>query len=157
MRAILEREEQEFFDVPAKYHGLLVGKRGMTVKEIQRDSGAIISFVKKPEPGMVAKGLASQRDTAWGITQLVITQLPIVLAEMRGVDAETAAAQLDETFGYPGARASQSSASMDEGEGAANPRDDPVWEEAVARALERAKTLFKEEQAAQKRRERGNI
>ncbi len=155
VRAILEREEEEFFDVPAKYHGLLVGKRGMTVKEIQRDSGAIISFVKKPEPGMVVKGLPAQRDIAWGITQQVIIQLPLVLAEMRGVDAETAAAQIDEVFGFPGARGSQSSA--DEDEEVANPREDPLWEEAVARALERAKALFKEEQAAQRRRERGGV
>jgi len=56
----------------------------MTVKEIQRDSGAIVSFVKKPAPGMVVKGLLPQRDTAWGITKHLITQLPIVLAEMRG-------------------------------------------------------------------------
>ena len=157
VRAILEREEEEFFDVPAKYHGLLVGKRGMTVKEIQRDSGAIISFIKKPQPGMVVKGLPPQRDTAWGITQQVITQLPLVLAEMRGVDAEMAAAQIDEIFGYPGARGSQSSASLDEDEEVANPREDPLWEEAVARAVERAKALFKEEQAAQRRRERGGV
>ena len=108
---------------------------------------------------MVVKGLPPQRDTAWGITQQVITQLPLVLAEMRGVDAETAAAQLDETFGYPSAHASQSSESqsLDEDEEVANPREDPLWEEAVARAVERAKALFKEEQAAQRRRERGGV
>jgi hypothetical protein len=27
----------------------------MTVKSIQKDSGAIVSFVKKPAPGMVVK------------------------------------------------------------------------------------------------------
>merc|ERR1712216_196668 len=62
IREVLEREEEELFPVDAKFHGLLVGKRGMTVKELQRDSGAIISFVKQPEAGMIAKGLLPQRD-----------------------------------------------------------------------------------------------
>jgi len=160
VRALLEREEEEFYEVPAKYHGLLVGKRGMTVKSIQKDSGAIVSFVKKPAPGMVVKGLLPQRDTAWGITKHVITQLPLVLAEMRGVDAATAAATIDEAFGYPGTRAStpskSSSSSLDEGEEEENTQEED-WEEVVARALERAKGLFKEERDAQKRRERGNL
>jgi hypothetical protein len=30
----MDREEEELFPVPAKFHGLLVGKRGMTVKEL---------------------------------------------------------------------------------------------------------------------------
>eukprot|EP00961_Rhodomonas_salina_P055479 745558-Rhodomonas_salina.3 len=32
VREILDAETEELFPVPAKYHGLLVGKRGMTVK-----------------------------------------------------------------------------------------------------------------------------
>ena len=151
IREILEREEQELFPVDAKFHGLLVGKRGMTVKELQRDSGAIISFVKKPQAGMVAKGLLPQRDRAWAVTQHVIEQLPIVLAEMRGVDRETAAAELDDTFGPR----FQRPVSEDSNEEAPNPRADEVWEEAVARALQRAKDLLNEEREAQKRRERG--
>ena len=51
VREILDKEEEELFPIAAKFHGLLVGKRGMTVKELQRDSGAFISFVKKPTPG----------------------------------------------------------------------------------------------------------
>jgi len=151
IREVLEREEEELFPVDAKFHGLLVGKRGMTVKELQRDSGAIISFVKKPQAGMIAKGLLPQRDRAWAVTQHVIEQLPIVLAEMRGVDAVTAEAELDDTFG-PGFKRP---ASEDSDEEVPNPRADEVWEEAVARALERAKALLNKEREAQKRRERG--
>jgi len=153
IRGILDREEEELYPVASKYHGLLVGKRGMTVKELQRDSGAFISFVKKPQPGMVAKGLMDQRDRAWGITQILIEELPIVLAEIRGVDKEAADAEIESTFGYSGYVAAQSSEDDDE---AANPRADEVWEEAVARALERAKTKYKEAALEQRRRERGD-
>ena len=164
VRDLLAREEEELFPVAAKYHGLLVGKRGMTVKELQRDSGAFISFVKKPEPGMLVKGLTENRDRAWALTSHVVGQLPLVLAEMRGVDAETAQKELDDTFGFngrPAALAAAAAEAGDEsGDGAQgreieNPRADEIWEEAVARALERAKNLYREQRSEAIRRERG--
>ena len=165
VRDLLAREEEELFPVAAKYHGLLVGKRGMTVKELQRDSGAFISFVKKPEPGMLVKGLTENRDRAWALTSHVVGQLPLVLAEMRGVDADTAQKELDDTFDFNGRPAALAAAAAAEagdegGDGAQgreieNPRADEIWEEAVARALERAKNLYREQRAEAIRRERG--
>ena len=48
---------------------------------------------------MLVKGLTENRDRAWALTSHVVGQLPLVLAEMRGVDAETAQKELDDTGG----------------------------------------------------------
>ena len=82
-----------------------------------------------------------------------------------GVDADTAQKELDDTFDFNGRPAALAAAAAAEagdegGDGAQgreieNPRADEIWEEAVARALERAKNLYREQRAEAIRRERG--
>jgi len=146
VREILDAETEELFPVPAKYHGLLVGKRGMTVKELQRESGAFISLVKLPEPAMLVKGTDQQRDKAWGITQKLLDELPGVLAEIRGMEGVGSEDLLEmgdeDIYG-------------NDTDGLPVDGTEVVWEEAVARAVEKAKNAYKEERLEMIRSERG--
>jgi len=70
------------YPLDTKYHGLLLGKQGATVKAMQQASGASIVF--KKEGTIVIKGSEVQRQKAWALVTSVKEQLPRVLNTMRG-------------------------------------------------------------------------
>jgi hypothetical protein len=148
LREIIEGEEEELFPVQARFHGILVGKRGMTVKELQRESGAFISFVKEPEPAMLAKGRTEQREKAWALCQHLLDTLPATLAELRGVPKVMDLATALGEEGKDGEKGGEKWWA-DDGE------REGMWEEAVAIALERAKQRVQEERLDTSRRTRG--
>jgi RNA recognition motif-containing protein len=52
---------EERFPLELQYHGSLIGVSGRTVAELERQSGARVTFETTPFPCMVAKGSALQR------------------------------------------------------------------------------------------------
>lgn len=71
------------YEMPVKYHGVLLGKQGLTVKAMQKASGAQIRFEKEPIGAIVIKGTDKQREEAWKLVKGMQATLPMLLTKLR--------------------------------------------------------------------------
>ncbi|EKX50784.1 hypothetical protein GUITHDRAFT_103374 [Guillardia theta CCMP2712] len=71
------------YEMNVKYHGILLGKKGLTVKAIEQASGAKISFEKDPVGAIVIRGTEKQREEAWKLVKGVQATLPQLLTQIR--------------------------------------------------------------------------
>jgi len=72
VRADHDGREEDIMPLAVELHGTLIGVGGRTIKRLERDSGAQISFSSLPEPGMVVRGTADQRKSALSIASKLL-------------------------------------------------------------------------------------
>jgi hypothetical protein len=72
------------YEMDVKYHGILLGKKGVTVKALEKASGATIRFETTPKGALVIMGTEKQRDVAWKLITSVQSTLPKILSQIRG-------------------------------------------------------------------------
>jgi hypothetical protein len=71
------------YEMDVKYHGILLGKKGVTVKALEKASGATIRFETTPKGALVIMGTEKQRDIAWKLITSVQSTLPKILSQIR--------------------------------------------------------------------------
>ncbi|EKX41291.1 hypothetical protein GUITHDRAFT_112752 [Guillardia theta CCMP2712] len=131
VRSHLDRQEQELLPIPVKFHGLIIGKRGSVVREIQRESGAVVNLVRLPEPGLRGQ---SHRHHSPHDSRAACEAAIARLESSGNMWEESLEDQLMEEY-IP----------------------TQVWEEATAIAFQRAKDKYQEERLERARLERGII
>jgi hypothetical protein len=71
------------YEMDVKYHGILLGKKGVTVKALEKASGATIRFETTPKGALVIMGTEKQRNVAWKLITSVQSTLPQILSQIR--------------------------------------------------------------------------
>jgi polyribonucleotide nucleotidyltransferase len=64
VKELISAEEEERVPVPASQHRSIIGARGVSISQIERESGAHISFEVEPAEAMVVRGTTTQRKLA---------------------------------------------------------------------------------------------
>jgi len=71
------------YEMDVKYHGILLGKKGVTVKALEKASGATIRFETSPQGALIIMGTDNQRQVAWKLITSVQATLPKILSQIR--------------------------------------------------------------------------
>ena len=87
-----EHSCEETFSLDRKYHGTLIGKGSATVKAIEEESGARMRFeagdgkTENSRGSVVIRGTPEQCKRAWELSLVMLTELPLLLSELREED-----------------------------------------------------------------------
>jgi len=86
--SVVGREKKEAigvkrYEMDVKYHGILLGKKGITVKALEKASGATIRFETSPQGALIIMGTDKQRQVAWKLIVSVQATLPKILSQIR--------------------------------------------------------------------------
>jgi transcription antitermination factor NusA-like protein len=88
----MQHTSEQVMPMDKKYHGMLTGKQGATVKAMQECTGAQIRFIAdKDEKGegngaMVVRGTPEQCKRCYAIAEVIIRELPSLLTDLREED-----------------------------------------------------------------------
>jgi len=88
----MQHTSEQVMPMDKKYHGMLTGKQGATVKAMQECTGAQIRFIADKDykgegnGAMVVRGTPEQCKRCYAIAEVLIRELPSLLTDLREED-----------------------------------------------------------------------
>jgi len=72
IQSTIESSQESRLPVPVELHRTLIGPRGSTIKDMERSSGARLSFEEEPQPCLVVRGSGDVREQALKLAAQVL-------------------------------------------------------------------------------------
>lgn len=88
----MDQTSEMIFPLDKKYHGMITGKKGSTVKALQECTGAQVRLVSGEaykglgNGAMLVRGTPEQCKRVWAMSEILMRELPSLLSELREED-----------------------------------------------------------------------